>query len=190
MKFNESANFLQPTLVFILDGPIVPLQLGAGFCRGPKWTFQKWPIPKGRLTLQDCAEECAKKKGCTAFDISEQQKDKFHCLLYGHKAVVPATGVIKFPAKCYVLKGSPLSKLLDEEDIISTGGDDDGDGVPDDEEDEDDDEGKIKKSWNSFYLPMMIYYSKSYSFRCWTSRLYFDWQGNVSRPKMAKPQLA
>ena len=124
--------------LFFVAGPITPLLLGSGFCRGPKWTFQKWPLPKGRLTLQDCAEACAKKKGCTAFDLSEQQKDKFDCLLYGHKAVVPATGVSKFPSKCYVLKGSPLSKLLDEEDIVTSDG---ASAALDDEEDEDDDEG-------------------------------------------------
>ena len=124
-------------------GPVTPLLLGTGFCRGPKWTFQKWPIPKGRLTLEDCAEECAKKKGCTAFDVSEQQKDKFDCLLYGHKGVVPATGVSKLPAKCYVLKGSPLSKLLDEEDIAATNGES---VTLDDEEDDDQDEGTEKLS--------------------------------------------
>ena len=93
--------------------------LGDGFCRGPKWTFSKWPIPKGRLTNQACAEECARKKGCTAYDISMASKGKFDCLLYGHKAVVPASGVSKLPAKCFVLKGSTLSNLLDEEDIVT-----------------------------------------------------------------------
>ena len=135
-------------------GPVTPLLLGTGFCRGPKWTFQKWPIPKGRLTLEDCAEECAKKKGCTAFDVSEQQKDKFDCLLYGHKGVVPATGVSKLPAKCYVLKGSPLSKLLDEEDIVAT----DGESVTlDDEEDEDQDEGTKKLSIQIFLVSTLVF---------------------------------
>ena len=103
----------------VIGGPVVPLLLGDGFCRGPKWTFNKWPIPKGRLTNQACAEECARKKGCTAYDISMASKGKFDCLLYGHKAVVPASGVSKLPAKCFVLKGSTLSNLLDEEDIVT-----------------------------------------------------------------------
>ena len=95
---------------------------------------------KGRLTMKDCAEECAKKKGCTAYDISMEYKGKYDCLLYGHKAVVPAVGISKFPAKCYVLQGSLLANLLDEEDIA----DQDKDGVLDDTEpDEDEGEGKF-----------------------------------------------
>ena len=110
-------SFLYPYCA--IGGPVVPLLLGDGFCRGPKWTFNKWPIPKGRLTNQACAEECARKKGCTAYDISMASKGKFDCLLYGHKAVVPASGVSKLPAKCFVLKGSTLSNLLVEEDIVT-----------------------------------------------------------------------
>lgn len=122
-------------MIYILAGPIVPLLLGEGFCRGPKWTFQHWPIPKGRLSNQDCAEECAKKKGCTAYDVSMEHKGKFDCLLYGHKGVVPALGVSSLPAKCYVLKGSILSKLLDEEDIVE-------EEIVEEDEDEGDEEGK------------------------------------------------
>ena len=109
--------------------------MGEGYCRGPKWTFKNWPIVKGRLSIQDCAEECAKKKGCTAYDISMQYREKYDCLLYGHKAVVPASGVSKLPAKCYVLKGSPLANLLDEEDLITPEGEK-GDSEIDEEEDE------------------------------------------------------
>lgn len=113
--------------------------LGDGFCRGPKWTFKNWPVPKGRLDKLDCAEACAKKKGCTAYDISMEHKGKFDCLLYGHKGVVPASGISKLPAKCYVLKGSPLSKLLDEEDIVTTEG-----STLDELEEEDEEEGDEK----------------------------------------------
>ena len=108
-------------IIFVSAGPIVPLLLGEGLCRGPKWTFLNWPIPKGRLTNEDCAEQCAKKKGCTAYEISMEHKGKFDCLLFGHKGVVPTTGVSRIHAKCYVLKGSPLSMLLDEEDIVEQG---------------------------------------------------------------------
>ena len=64
-----------------------------------------------------------------------EHKGKFDCLLYGHKGVVPALGVSRLPAKCYVLKGSLLSKLLDEEDIVE-------EGIVEEEEDEGDLEGK------------------------------------------------
>ena len=64
-----------------------------------------------------------------------EHKGKFDCLLYGHKGVVPALGVSRLPAKCYVLKGSLLSKLLDEEDIVE-------EGIVEEEEEEGDVEGK------------------------------------------------
>ena len=120
-----------------LGGPVVPQLLGDGFCRGPKWTFKNWPIPKGRLTNQDCAEECAKKKGCTAYDVSMEHKGKLDCLLYGHKAVIPTGGLTKLPSKCYVLKGSPLYELLDEEDISPDGE------IDETEDDEEGEEGKM-----------------------------------------------
>ena len=110
--------------------------MGDGYCRGPKWTFKNWPIVKGRLSIQDCAVECAKKKGCTAFDLSMQYKDKFDCFLYGHKAVVPASGISILPAKCYVLEGSPLANLLDKEDLIKPAGA---------EDEEEDDTGEVEE---------------------------------------------
>ena len=82
-------------------------------------------------------------------------KGKFDCLLYGHKAVVPASGVSKLPAKCFVLKGSTLSNLLDEEDIVTPLGEK----AIIEEEEDDDAEGKmflntyvISKSGNEIHF--------------------------------------
>ena len=84
-----------------VNGPVHMAHLGKGMCRGNGWTFKKWPAVKGFLSAQGCADACARKKGCTAFDLSEQQPDKtFDCTLYGHRKVEPASGV---PGNCYVL---------------------------------------------------------------------------------------
>ncbi len=72
-------------------------------CRGEHWQKGRWPIGKGEISLQQCANACAAKAGCTAFDMSHQYGDKDHedeCLLYGHKKVAPADQV---PGSCYVL---------------------------------------------------------------------------------------
>ena len=106
--------------VLELTGPVFMAPLGKGRCRGPGWTVKKWPVLKGYKTAQDCAEACAKRKGCTAFDVSDAQADKtFDCVLYGHKKVAPASGV---PGTCYVLSDKPgklpegLSQEEEEED--------------------------------------------------------------------------
>ena len=103
-----------------LTGPVFMAPLGAGRCRGPGWTVKKWPVLKGYKTAQDCGEACAKRKCCTAFDVSDAQADKtFDCVLYGHKKVAPASGV---PGTCYVLSDKPgklpggLSQEQEEED--------------------------------------------------------------------------
>ena len=84
-----------------LTGPVHMALLGKGRCRGPGWTFKKWPKLVGFKAPRQCAEACAKKKGCRAFDLSNIQEDKsFDCVLYGHSKVVPASGV---PGNCYVL---------------------------------------------------------------------------------------
>jgi len=84
-----------------VKGPVHMALLGKGRCRGPGWTFKKWPVVKGLLSARQCAEACARKKGCTAFDLSDLQADKtFDCALYGHKKVAPAHGV---PGNCYIL---------------------------------------------------------------------------------------
>merc|ERR1712106_316041 len=88
-----------------VDGPVHMAMLGKGRCRGPGWTFKKWPVLKGFLSPRQCAEECAKKKGCSAFDLSELQADNtFDCVLYGHVKVSPASGV---PGTCYALSDKP-----------------------------------------------------------------------------------
>ena len=84
-----------------LKGPVHMALLGKGRCRGPGWTFKKWPILRGFLAPRQCAEACAKKKGCKAFDLSNMQADNsFDCTLYGHQKVQPARGV---PGNCYIL---------------------------------------------------------------------------------------
>jgi len=88
-----------------IDGPVHMAVLGKGRCRGPGWTFKKWPVLKGMISPQDCADSCAKKRGCTAFDLSDKQADNtYDCALYGHAKVSPASGV---PGTCYVLSDKP-----------------------------------------------------------------------------------
>ena len=100
--------------------------LGHGMCRGAKWTDRKWPIMRGKKSLQDCANSCGRTRGCTAFDVSGGS-DSSDCMLYGHKHPVPAPGV---PGECYTVPGavyveevhqaqpSPASRprILQEED--------------------------------------------------------------------------
>lgn len=83
------------------------IEIGYGLCRGPKWQSENWPIVKGQIKAQDCANSCAAKKGCTAFDLSEKVGNKFTCFLYGHKEVEPASGV---KGHCYTYKGQLFSK--------------------------------------------------------------------------------
>jgi hypothetical protein len=89
-----------------LKGPVYMAPLGGpGRCRGPGWTFKRWPIVKGPLAAQACAEACARRKGCTAFDLSGGEGlAEAECALYGHQKVAPASGV---PGRCYVLSDSP-----------------------------------------------------------------------------------
>ena len=45
--------------------------LGRGRCRGEHWARGiKWPKYRGEQTVQNCANYCGRKKGCTAFDLS------------------------------------------------------------------------------------------------------------------------
>ena len=83
-----------------LTGPVHMALIGGGRCRGPNWTSNKWPVLKGLIPPRQCAEECAKKKGCKAFDLSNMQENDFDCVLYGHNKIVPASGV---PGNCYAL---------------------------------------------------------------------------------------
>ena len=91
--------------------------LGHGMCRGAKWTDKKWPVLKGMRTLQECANSCGQKKGCTAFDISKEDEKHFDCMLYGHKHPVPAPGV---PGECYALAGAIFVEAVREAEEIPT----------------------------------------------------------------------
>ena len=67
----------------IPETPVRMIEIGYGLCRGPEWQSGKWPIVKGSISAQDCANACAAKKGCTAFDLSNKVGKKFNCHLYG-----------------------------------------------------------------------------------------------------------
>ncbi|TRY73635.1 hypothetical protein TCAL_03348 [Tigriopus californicus] len=91
-----------------ITGPVQLVHLGRGLCRGKGWSNKIWPIIMAPTTQIDCANKCAMRKGCTAFDISKKKKSRFHCMLYGHVHVTPASGV---PGECFTLK-SRLEKAL------------------------------------------------------------------------------
>ena len=125
-----------------VEGPVEPVRLGKGMCRGEDWTFGPWPLERGYKTLKGCAEECAKRKKCLAFDVSQEKTGKFQCLLYGHNPVIPAHGV---PGECYSLKDRVEDAIdIDDDDDD----DDDDDGIDNDEDDdldeEDDDDEEVK----------------------------------------------
>jgi len=90
------------------------VHLGHGMCRGAKWTDRRWPVVRGLKTLQDCANSCARKTGCTAFDVSKESDGKFDCMLYGHKHPVPAPGV---PGECYTLPGAQYVEETHEVEV-------------------------------------------------------------------------
>ena len=71
----------------------------------------------GKTTLEKCTKACVDTLACTAFDLSVPSGKKFSCNLYGHKDVVPASGV---PGMCYTLFGSSLAKklALKDEDFL------------------------------------------------------------------------
>ena len=70
-----------------VEGDVEFHSVGKGRCRGPGWTFKKWPMIKGNIQPQNCAVECAKKKGCSAFDVAPMNDHIKECALYGHKKV-------------------------------------------------------------------------------------------------------
>ena len=65
------------------------------------------------MIAKDCATECAKKKGCTAFDIGVMGEGIDECALYGHKVVSSAYGV---PGKCFALGASEDDDSEEEEE--------------------------------------------------------------------------
>ena len=89
------------------------VHLGTGMCRGPQWATKVWPILMGYQTLKSCADECAKRRKCMAFDISKPKNGKFDCLLYGHTGVRPASGV---KGECYTLEDRLEDALGVEDD--------------------------------------------------------------------------
>ena len=100
----EAVNIAEPEIPDIDDGVKHQYKyLGHGMCRGPNWTNQKWPILRGRKSLQDCANSCGRTVGCTAFDVSRMEDGHFDCMIYGHKHPVPAPGV---PGDCYTVPGA------------------------------------------------------------------------------------
>jgi len=86
-----------------LEGDIDIALLGKGGCRGGGWQENNFPKTKGILSVEDCGRVCIKTKGCTAFH-SASSEDKAECFLFGHKSIVPASGL---PGNCYtVISGS------------------------------------------------------------------------------------
>jgi hypothetical protein len=71
----------------------------------------------GKQTLEQCTKACVDTLACTAFDLSEKSGKKYTCNLYGHKDVIPASGV---PGTCYTLFGSTLARklALKDEDFL------------------------------------------------------------------------
>ena len=111
------------------------IEIGPGLCRGSGWQGGKWPVDKGVRSAQECADACASKKGCTAFDLSPKG-NKFGCFLYGHKDVEPARAL---KGQCYTYKGNPHTEELAKEEHL--------DEIEDQEDEEDKDQGKIWIKW-------------------------------------------
>ena len=91
------------------------IEIGKGLCRGQSWTSAKWPVDKGHLTAQECADSCARKKGCTAFDLSNKKGKTFACFLYGHTDVEPAKAL---KGNCYTYKGNTHTEDLANEEVL------------------------------------------------------------------------
>ena len=98
-------------------------KVGLGRCRGQGWQADGFPKDLGRKSVQDCSVSCQKTKGCTAFDLSNEEANKFDCFLFGHKDVVPAFSQ-SMSGACYTI--GKTSAVSDDED-------------GDEEEDDDDD---------------------------------------------------
>ena len=89
------------------------VSLGKGLCRGQDWQtiHGKWPLDKGMKTVKECYNVCKNTGGCTAFDIRDPEKKKYHCFLFGHKHIVSATGL---SGTCYKITGTIAPERLDE----------------------------------------------------------------------------
>ena len=108
-------------------------KVGSGRCRGQGWQDNGFPKDVGQKTVQECSATCQKTKGCTSFDLSNADKNKFNCLLFGHKDIVPASSQSMIGA-CY-----KLGKLeyVSEDDYEEEEDEDDDDSVIDIEGDVD-----------------------------------------------------
>ena len=97
-------------------------KIGSGVCRGPGWQDNGFPKHLGRKSVQDCSSSCEKTKGCTAFELSQEDKKSFSCLLFGHKNIVPASSQ-SLTGACYKLGKTTLDEKNEEELIIDIEGD-------------------------------------------------------------------
>ncbi len=91
------------------------VEIGKGMCRGHGWSSKSWPMQLSYRIPQDCADECAKRPGCTAFDLSKKSGKKFVCNLYGHKDVEPAAAM---KGTCYTYVGNELAEVLADDDVL------------------------------------------------------------------------
>ena len=103
--------------------------MGLGRCRGQGWQTDGFPKDLGKKSVQDCSGACQKTKGCTAFDLSNEDGKKFDCFLFGHKDVVPAHSM-SMSGACYTIgKSSATTDDKEEEeeqedaDVIDIEGD-------------------------------------------------------------------
>ena len=87
---------------------------GAGFCRGQGWQSNGWPKVLGKKTAKDCAMACMKANGCTAFDLSNEEGDKFACHLFSHSEVIPAP-FSSLKGACYILPSKQGKKQVKED---------------------------------------------------------------------------
>jgi len=90
-------------VIIDIDGELDLALLGKGGCRGAGWQENGWPKVKGFLSIDECGAKCVGTRGCTAFHTAypkEGSKKLFECFLFGHKSVVPASGL---PGNCYTV---------------------------------------------------------------------------------------
>jgi hypothetical protein len=94
-------------VIIDLEGDVDVALLGKGGCRGRGWQENGWPQVKGFVSVDKCGQLCVATKGCTAFHVASPKGEGeqiFECFLFGHKSVVPASGLA---GNCYtVAKGS------------------------------------------------------------------------------------
>merc|ERR1712198_688100 len=84
-----------------------------GRCRGQGWQDNGFPKDVGKKNVQECSTSCQKTKGCSAFDLSNEENKKFDCLLFGHKHVIPASSQ-SMSGACYTMgtSASAIEEML------------------------------------------------------------------------------